>query len=399
MSEPIRILALEPDETVAAAARQQLLMDERLRFLGASADLQTLLHEVGRSRPQVVLLDLTTIKDRITRSVREVLEAAPDVCVVVTASQATPAMVSRAITAGARGLVLKPYDGRELVSTICEAYENLIDLRKLQQTDRIQHVDGRGKVIAVYSPKGGVGCTTIATNVAIALRARTKRPVAIVDLDLQFGDVGVALDLRGANSIAELVSHSEAVDAALIDDVFVKHVSGVSALLAPDTLDAVEHIGAEQVLAVIEQLRDHFAYVVCDLWSTLDDLTIGVLRTADRIALVTTPELPSLKNLRRAIAATTPLLLDDRTLVVLNRYPSKATLRLPDIERNLGRTVAATIPSDGVGITHAINEGISMFDSRARVRTSGSYRRLADLVATLPSEPEPARVGRAAGAA
>ena len=101
---------------------------------------------------------------------------------------------------------------------------------------------------------------------------------------------------------------------------------------------------------------------------------------ADRIVLVTTPELPALRNLRRVIAATGLILQDDRTVLVANRVPGKVGIGVPEIERSLGRSVVATIPSEGVGITEAINRGISMLDERARAKSGNSYRKLADII-------------------
>jgi pilus assembly protein CpaE len=346
----------------------------------------------------VVLLDYATVKDDLSKGIHDILSASPETCLIVTATQVSPSIVSRAVTAGARGFLVKPYDKNDLVNTVHDSFVNLVELRRLQQTKQRPTSPSHGQIIAVYSPKGGVGCTTIATNVAVALRSRTKKSVAIVDLDLQFGDVGVALDLRGANSIAELVGHAGAIDRALLDEVLVHHESGVRALLAPDTLDAMDQLDGDRIVEAIEELRNHFDYVVCDLWSTLDELTLSTLRLADRIVLVTTPELPSLKNIRRVIAATTPLLLDERTLVVVNRHPGKAGISIEDIEKNLGHTVNATIPSEGVGVTRAINQGISTFDARAHVRASKSFQRLADLVSRHGEETPSVQVARAASA-
>jgi MinD-like ATPase involved in chromosome partitioning or flagellar assembly len=111
--------------------------------------------------------------------------------------------------------------------------------------------------------------------------------------------------------------------------------------------------------------------------------------------LVTTPELPALKNLRRAITATEPLLLDERTQVVLNRHPGKVGVSLADVERNLGRRVSATIPSEGIGMTDAINQGISFFDSRARVRSSRSYTKLAETIINEGAKPQLLEAGSA----
>jgi len=171
----------------------------------------------------------------------------------------------------------------------------------------------------------------------------------------------------------------------------VKHASGVRALLAPDNLASVPGIDPDRVARVVDQLRPHFQYIVCDLWSSLEDLTLATLRMADRVILVTTPELPALRNLRRVMSATGLLLQDDRTILVANRVPGKAGISLNEIEKGLGRSIAATIPSEGVGITEAINRGMSILDERARAKAGGSYRKLADLVAIGL---EPAAVSR-----
>jgi Flp pilus assembly CpaE family ATPase len=111
-----------------------------------------------------------------------------------------------------------------------------------------------------------------------------KKPVAIIDLDLQFGDVGVALDLRGANSIVDLVEHVDSIDATLIDEIFVRHESGIRALVAPDNIAAVDSVDAGRVVEALDLLREHFGYVVCDLGriSTISRFPCSALRTGSR---------------------------------------------------------------------------------------------------------------------
>ena len=388
------MIALESDPVAMQAVRTASSGDQ-ISLIAIVSDLATLVSTVSDRRPAVVLIDLAQAGPDPAGAVRAVLAVSPESCVVVTGADATPVVISRAVSAGARGFILRPFEAEELLNTIREAHGNLTELRRLQRGDSVP-VRGRGAIIAVYSPKGGVGCTTIATNLSVALASRSKRPVAIVDLDLQFGDVGVALDLRSANSVIDLVAHADAIDGRLIDEVFVRHESGVRALVAPEHVSAAESADPERIVHAVEALRDHFAFVICDLWSSLDDLSLGILRVADRIVLVTTPEVPALKNIRRASAAT-PLLSDDRTLIVLNRHPGKAGVSIADVERNLGRRVGSTIPSEGVGVTDAINQGISMFDSRARVRAGRSYMKLADAL-LHESRPVPAAEAAAARA-
>jgi pilus assembly protein CpaE len=156
----------------------------------------------------------------------------------------------------------------------------------------------------------------------------------------------------------------------------------------------VPAIDPDRVARVVDQLRPHFQYIVCDMWSSLEELTLATLRMADRIVLVTTPELPALRNLRRVISATGLLLQDERTLLVANRVPGKAGIGVAEIEKGLGRAIAATIPSEGVGITEAINRGMSILDERARAKSVGSYRKLADLIARGLEQPAFARTNR-----
>jgi pilus assembly protein CpaE len=375
---PLSLVALEADAKASLAVRDASRNGD-LSLVATVADMDSLVAAIATHRPALALIDLAYTGPDVAIALRAVLAAAPECCVIVTGTDASPAVISRAVSAGARTFILRPFTGAELVTTMREAHANLAEIRRMQRGE-MPGPNERGAIVAVYSPKGGVGCTTIATNLAVALARKTHKPVAIVDLDLQFGDVGVALDLRGANSVLDLVEHSDSIDAALIDEIFVRHESGIRALVAPDNIAAVESVDPQRVILALDRLREHFAYIVCDLWSSLDELTLSVLRSADRIALVTTPELPSLKNLRRAIAATTPLLLDERTQIILNRHPGKVGVSVADVERNLGRLVSATIPSEGIGMTDAINQGISFFDTRARVRASRSYTKLAETI-------------------
>src|ERR671930_206150 len=139
----------------------------------------------------------------------------------------------------------------------------------------------RGAVIAVYSPTGGVGCSTIATSLAVALAGKTRASsVALVDLDLQFGDIGIALDVKSSNTILDLLAFNGTPDASIVRDVFVQHQSGIRVLIAPESLSVVEAIDPAKVVRVIDGLRDHFGYIVCDLWSSLEDLTMAVLGMA-----------------------------------------------------------------------------------------------------------------------
>jgi pilus assembly protein CpaE len=384
------LYVLDPDQTVVGQLRPGLAK-AGLRLAGSQSNADQALPVLMSTCPEVVLIDVAASAD-IAFTVKKIQLACPSSCIIVTGASTPPATMSRAVASGARGFLIKPYTPADVFTTIGEALEMARAVAsqaqgqtpaKPSQTERARG----GTIVAVYSPKGGVGSTTIATNLAVALAARPKTSVALLDLDLQFGDIGPSLDLRGANSVAELVGHDE-LTPDLIAETFIKHLSGVHVLLAPDDLSIVEGIDPDQVVRMLTQLRRHFDYIVADLWSSFEALTLGVLRTADRVLLVTTPELPSLRNVQRVLHATrADLHLDEKALVVANRYPGKTGLSHADISKALGQKIAATIPSEGITVTDAINRGLSLLDARARVRIARHYHDLAAIVAEGPTPP------------
>ena len=319
----------------------------------------------------VLVLDQSVCGDEVVAIVRRAIAATPSTCVVITAGAgASPRNLGLAVAAGARGFLLKPYSAQDLLALLREAS---LTARPDAPTSRT------GQLTAVYGPKGGVGTTTIATSLAVAL-AQAGGSVALVDLDLQFGDVGVLLNLRGVNSVAELVGHTS-LTKDVIRDTFLEHATGVRVLLAPDDLSRAEALDPAQVCEVLAQLRGLFDHVVCDLWSMYEELTRSVLTMADRAVLVTTPEVPALRDLQRVLVAGRDMHLDERALIVVNRAEGKAGFRTTEVAKALGRPIGVAIPSDGIGTTEAVNRGLSLLDPRLQSRTARYFRDLARAVA------------------
>jgi pilus assembly protein CpaE len=380
---------VDPDHEMVARLRAAIPASG-LRLLGSHGTADQALPTILSTSPDVVVLDVAATKD-VPATIRKLAASCPDTYVIVTGAGAPPALMSRAVAAGARGFLIKPYGVDELVSTVREVVENA---RNIAQARPRAAPAKRGRLLAVYSPKGGVGTTTTAANLAVALASKANARVALIDLDLQFGDVGALLDLHSANSIAELIGHDE-LGLELIDETFMKHSSGLRVLVAPDDLEVVSTIDPDEVIRLLEQLRPFFDYIVCDLWSSFEDLTVGVLRSADRVLLVTTPELPALRNLQRVLnSARSDVQLDDKVLVVANRFPGKTGLSREDMTKAVGRPIAATIPSEGVSVTDAINRGVSLLDARLHTKIARNYHDLAAMI----TKQAPVAMPRATGA-
>lgn len=369
--QQLRLFVADPDLDLVGRLRTALA-GAGMVLVGSSASADAALSQITSQHPDVLLVDDAACTGTPAEVVRRVMSAAPDVCVIVSGGPGTsPSLMGRAVAAGARGFLLKPYATEELLALIREVTS------LARNRDQAPAAKARGRIVSVYAPKGGAGATTVAVNLAVALAASGTYRVGLVDLDLQFGDVGVLLNLDGANSIEELLGQATLTEDH-VKDTFLRHPSGVRVLLAPDDVAVVEGIEPGQVTRALEQLRGHFDVVVCDLWSVYEQLTREVLRMSDQVILVTTPDLPSLRDLRRVlVAGREDLRLDERATVVVNRASGKAGFSLAEVNKVLGRPAAFAIPSDGAAVTEAVNRGLSVMDTRVRTKVTKVYRELA----------------------
>jgi pilus assembly protein CpaE len=215
-----------------------------------------------------------------------------------------------------------------------------------------------GKVITVYSPKGGAGCTMLATNLALALHTNDNK-VIIVDANLQFGDVGVFLNLQGKYSLVSLAERADEIEEDFIQSVVVSHSSGVKVLLGPPTPEDAELVGAEQLKNVIEALREHFNYVIVDTSAVLRNVELSIFDSSDRVLLIATPDIPSLANIKKFFDLVEKLDYPaDRVVLVLNRVDKRGGITAANVEETLKHTVAGQILLDDKTVLASINSGV-----------------------------------------
>lgn len=374
------VIIVDSNDTDRAATREMLVNSGRVHLVGAVREASELSRYMS-AEPDIVLLDVGTDPLEVPAIIRQVHDITPRCQVVLSTSPGITFDLSRAMLAGARGMITKPIAPGELLGVIHDVYEaEQLRLRRLEDYAKTNANQGRaGEVITVFSPKGGVGCTTIASNLAIALNNITKAKVALVDFSLQFGDVAVLLNLHSSHGIHELMRNLDDLDANILDDVMVKHSSGVRVLLPPPTLDLVEEVATDGMVAVLKALRKNYDYVVVDTWHSIEDATLAVLDLSTTILLISTPEVPSLRSTRRLLDLIRERPdLKGKAQIVLNRYPSKSAVGMKEIESSLGIKPIGSIPSDGILITTAINEGVSFL-----LKPSAATNSLLQLAASL----------------
>jgi pilus assembly protein CpaE len=222
---------------------------------------------------------------------------------------------------------------------------------------RLHITPDRGQLIAVRGSKGGVGTTAIATNLAVALHRQTKQPTALVDGDFFAGDVLAALNLSSSRSVMDLLSNIARLDDDLLDTTFVTHSSGIAVLAAPSDFEQVERIKADTYQHMLEELRNHYAFVVVDCATGLDANTLAAIDVADVLLLVTTPELSALKNAARLIQLGARLGYNESKLrLVLNRSNLPGAIPPKDFEQHLSYKTSYKLPNDSA-VSQALASG------------------------------------------
>jgi pilus assembly protein CpaE len=368
---------------------------DRVGVLSAGIDL------VQQSHPDVVIIDREL--DQAEASIRQIFTSVPGTLCIAVVNQADMSVLRRLVAAGARDVIGKPVQYTELINSIRSVLATEADRRSRSLVPLNSDGDvrnGRGKLVVVTSPKGGVGTTTIATNLAVALRQMSNGRVVLADFGLQFGDIGVHLNLWSKHTMQDLIGRGDDIDDAMLNQVLQQHSSGVQVLLAPNEPEVAGEVTATQLETILDRLLERNTYVIADTWSFLDEVAETLLRRADEVLVVTTPEVPSLKNAKHFLEfLRQQSLAHGRITLVLNRFPSVDGISLQDVQQHLRHPVGANIPSEGQLVTHSVNRGIPIVLSHPQSWAAQSMLKLAahiagDKVGTITLTPDNLKGGK-----
>jgi pilus assembly protein CpaE len=412
MAEKIRILVVD-DIVETRENLAKLIGFEADMTIVASADGgQQAVEFAKKERPDVILMDINMPDmDGITAT-EIIANTVPESPIIMMSVQGEQDYLRRSMLAGAREFLVKPFSADELVNAIRHVHEieKVKRARYQQQAPQQQMTGGgaggqnigaalgpqRGKIICFFSPKGGVGRTTIATNLAVALHQSTNLPVVLVDGSLPFGDIAVILNMSPkAKTIADLVGSFDQVDAEVMESVLVQHSTGIKVLLAPPTPEAAELITGANIKKVLETLRESYAFVVVDTWPSFQEQVLTMLDVADVILTLMTLEITSLKNVRVFMEIAEKLGYDDNKVqLVANRNDSSGGIKASDVEASLARKIPHTIVSDGRALVLAVNRGVPFVISHRDSQVAKDIFTLAD---KLSGASEAAAAAAAAG--
>ena len=376
----ISVSVLEGSQAADPGLQETLQSIAELRLLKRVQDPETFLTLYEERPPDLVVVELngqSAVPDWLER----VIERLPRSKVLVCSQSRDPDFLIQIMKLHIGGFIPLPLQQEELRSTIEQ-----IRAERARQSEVSQC-----QILAVTGTKGGVGTTSVAVNLAVALAEILRGGVALVDLARPFPHVGQFLDLKTTHTIRDLAESSEDLDPLFIQKVVQKHESGLDVVLGPQssTYDSpsVEFAAlpeARSLKKVFEAFRSSYSWVVVDLGAWLDLFYFQILQAADQVLLVTELTVPDLRNLKSINALWREWdVYDRKTKVVVNRYAKDYSLGLKDVENTWHHPVFSTLPYDYAVLREAINQGMALGDSAPR---SKLWRRLKDMAVKLEAE-------------
>jgi pilus assembly protein CpaE len=331
--------------------------------------------------PMVIVIGPTLAADAALGGAEELLLRRPEVGAVVVADELTTELFQRAMRLGVRDVLAMPVDGGQLVEAVARVGGSLSPAGGASPFGAVADADDGtlGKVITVFSTKGGAGKSVVASNMAVMMAQRSDKPVVLVDADLQFGDIAVMLKLAPQHTIVDAVSSIDRLEVSLLQSILVQHQpSGLLVLPAPLEPAFADQIGAEEMAKIIALLRTFCAYVIVDTPAYFNDVVLGLIEESDEVLLVAGMDIPNIKNVKIGLQTlrllNTPM---SKIHLVLNRANSKVKLEVSEVERTLQVKAESLIPSDVV-VPQSVNKGTPVVIDAPRAGVSKALEQLAD---------------------
>jgi pilus assembly protein CpaE len=326
--------------------------------------------------PDIFLISMEEPVARALQTVEMLGAAAPRAAIIVYSSLADAASVRRAMISGARDYLIKPLKPEDVVRAVYGILEQE-ERRRIQTDGQSAEPIARGTVVTIFGAKGGIGKTTIATNLSAALVTATQSNVTLVDMDTRFGDVAIMMDIAVEHSIADLGRRIDELDRESIKENLARHHTGVSILPAPLHPTEWRNLTPQHIEKIIDLLAQGNDWVVIDTPGTFNEIIAMTLELADIILLVTSMDIASIKDTALALEMLRAAdVSEDKVKLVINHSTSANSLREEDVERVLEYPVTWRLPHD-YNVASANQLGIPIVTAKPYARVSRAITDLA----------------------
>jgi pilus assembly protein CpaE len=378
VSEQIRVVIVDDISETREHLTKLLSFESDIQVVGTASSGDEAVELAGKLAPDILLMDINMPGMDGIATTERVSATFPATSIIMMSVQGEADYLRRSMLAGAREFLVKPFSSDELTTSIRQVHAR----EKQKRSRMVMTIPGGpggpgeagrkdGRIVTLFAPKGGVGRTTLAVNLAVALAGEQRQTVTLVDGSFQFGDVGVLLNLNPKNkSIIDVVADPGATDEELVDTTLINHSTGIKVLLAPPSPEMAELVTVDQVRRVMNRLRATNDFTVIDLWPHFNDVTLALLDTSDVILTILTLEISNIKNIRLFLEVAEQLGYSERIKLVLNRADSAFGIRVADVESSVGRKIDHQVVSDGRTVVYALNRGVPFVWSNSQAPVS-----------------------------
>ena len=344
-------------------------------IIASQHELRLAKHD-NRRVADLLILELDEDRGKTFSQVQTILAASPGTEIFLTSLRLEPEVLLEAFRAGVKEFIPQPINRAELEDALLRLKER----HRGKQPATVK----RGKLITIIGSKGGVGTTTVAVNLAASLRqASPDGSVALVDLNPQFGDAALFLDMEPAHTMGDVAKNITRLDETFLMSILSKHSSGLYLLPSANAVEEIGLLTPEAAEKTLELLQTMFDYVVIDSGDSLADTTLATLNISPTVFLVCTLTVPVLRNTKRLLNILSHLRYPtDHLNILVNRYEKHTEVSLGDMEVVLGRQASWMIPNDYFTTMNAINKGQPLSVTSARADVTKNFLKLAQTFIT-----------------
>lgn len=358
MSEPIKILIADDSDETRELLKQLISLSDSLVQFGEARTGMEVLEILKTSQPDVVLMDINMPGLTGLETTEKVSRLYPNLVVIMMSVQGETEYLKKAMMSGAREYLIKPFNLELLEETVLATVEKEKE-RQLSQDISLRQKDllGNSKIHVCFSTKGGVGKSVLALNMALLMAQTDPGRVALVDFDLQFGDLGILTNTKSGRTVSEAVEEGAIGDPELLK-TYMHSIGGVDLLLAPKRPEMAEYLGEKHVQTILQTLKKMYRYIIVDTAVNFSEVNLSLLDTADRIHMVSTMDLLALKNTRLGLDVLRSLHHLDAVQLLINRSGRNTEITPSDVEKALGLKVSGFIADDDKTVMESVNQGV-----------------------------------------
>ena len=366
MTQPLTTVVLSTSLDNFKQIRTALSADHRVQLLAGGDDLDQLYGEIVRLRPMAAIVALGSNSEQAIKFIQKLAAESPNTAIVSAAHDPSPDLLLQSLRAGAREFLQLPIRAEELRTVLDRIVEFC--------AGQVEAPKKKGRMISVFSSKGGCGTSFIATNLAAATGART----VLVDLNLQAGDLPLFLGVDPKYSFADMAENRDRLDDTLINSFVTPFSSNLSLLAAPREADSADEIEPEHVFEVLQRLRESYDYVVLDPQHTFDSITLAALDQSDDILLVLSLDIPAIRSTQRALEIFDRLGYPRKKVrIIVNRWSKQIDIDLRQVEKFLGEPALGFVSSDYQTAVTSINLGQPLVRSEPNSKIAQEITRIA----------------------